>query len=115
MVLERPVEEAELLESPAVESEELLPDDELLVDEPPEEPLLLDDEPTDVVPVVVVLVPVPLVGSSPVDASGATNPVEGASVSMKNGLSSMQAGRSTRPKISRFIRISLSRRRWWAR
>ncbi len=113
MVLERPVDEAELLESSAVVSEELLPDDELLEEESLEE-LLPDDEPDDVVPLVV-LVPVPLVGSSPVDASGATNPVEGASVSMKNGLSSMQAGRSTRPKISRFIRISLSRRRWWAR
>ena len=101
------VDEAAPLESPWVEpEEELLPDDE------PLEELLPDDEPEDVVPLVV---PVPLVGSSPLDASGATNPVEGASVSMKNGLSSMQAGRSRRPKISRFIKISLSRRRWSAR
>jgi len=110
VVLELLVGEAEPLESPAVESEELLLDDVL----PGEEPLveLLDDESDDVTPLVL---PVPLVGSSPLDASGATKPVEGASVSMKNGLSSMQAGRSTRPKISRFIRISLSRRRSSAR
>ena len=99
----------EPLESPCVALAEVL----LLEDEPLEE--LLDDESEEVVPLVVVLLPVPLVGSSLVDASGATNPVEGASVSMKNGLSSMQAGRSRRPKISRFIRISLSRRRPSAR
>ncbi len=103
----------ELLESPDAELEELLagegaPEDELLEALPP------DDEPDDVVSLVVSLA-VPLVDVSSVDASGAMNPVEGASVSMKNGLSSMQAGRSTRPKISRFIKISLSRRRWWAR
>lgn len=105
MVLE--LLDEELLESPSAELDELVLDDELLdellldellLDEP-----LLDD---DAAPVVV-----SVVESSPVGASGATNPVEGASVSMKNGLSSMQAGRSRRPKINRFIKISLSRRR----
>ena len=92
-----------------LEEDELLLDDELVLGDE-----LLDDEPDDA-GLLVEPVAAPVVVSPPVEASGATNPVEGASVSMKNGLSSMQAGRSRRPKISRFIRISLSRPRWWDR
>ncbi|MGH1341120.1 MAG: hypothetical protein ACRBN8_06185 [Nannocystales bacterium] len=111
-MLELLVDEAESLESPessSVELDELELDDEPLDDASLDE-LEPDDEPDDVMAPVV-----PVDDVSPMVWSGATNPVVGPSVSTKNGLSSMHAGRSTRPKISRFIRISLSRQRWSAR
>ena len=121
MVLELLVDEAESLESPessSVELDELELDDEPLddasLDDASLDELELDDEPDDE-PDDVMAPVVPVDDVSPMVWSGATNPVVGPSVSTKNGLSSMHAGRSTRPKISRFIRISLSRQRWSAR
>lgn len=65
----------------------------------------------DVDPDVVESLPVVLV------SSGATNPVVGASVSMKNGLSSIQPGSRARPTVSnrRLIRIAPADPRWSAR
>lgn len=67
----------------------------------------------------VVLVVASLVSPVPpvVEESGNTKPVVGASVSMKNGFSSMHAGRTRRANamLTRFIKTSPSRPRSWGR